>query len=158
MPAIDWNPADGDLCQGDVSFFRIPNCVKLDTRSEVRPRDHRLILAEDEVTGHHHAIWLSRPAMFRDDGLARELAPELTAETAVPDGIARLYRDPAAILQLVDLGELTHGRLAIGILIVEDAPVVLRHEEHDPVRIPPGRYYVGGQSEWDAAAERRLSD
>jgi hypothetical protein len=158
MRIIDWNPANGDLCQGDVEIFRLPDSVRLNLADEVRPRDRRLILAEGELTGHHHAIWLPQPVMFRDDGLARELAPELAAETQAPAGTARLYRDPSAIRQLIELGELDHERLAIGLLIVEGAPVVLRHDEHDAVRISPGRYYVGGQNEWNAAEERRVAD
>jgi hypothetical protein len=168
MRIIDWSPAEGDLCQGDVVLFRVPDGLKLDTSDEVKPRDHRLILAEGEVTGHHHAIWL-QAAMFRDDALARELeaAPASLAATAKlvngeqqqtqAAGTARLYRDPEAVRVLINQGELAHDRLAIGFLVVEGS-VVLRHDEHDAVRIPPGRYYVGGQSEWDVAEERRVAD
>jgi hypothetical protein len=155
---IDWNPADGDLSQGDVLLFRVPDSLGLGTDDEIRPRDHKLVLAEGEVTGHRHAIWLPQPVMFRDDGLARDLAPELAAETAAPAGIARLYRDAEAVRALVGMGELAHERSAVGFLVVEAAPVLLRHQEHDAVRIPPGRYYVGGQIEWDAAEERRVMD
>jgi hypothetical protein len=167
MSIIDWNPADGDLCQGDVLIFRIPDSLALSTADEVKPRDHRLILAEGEVTGHHHAIWMPQPVMFRDDGLARDLALGLEADRQAvaarfiegkPTGMVYLYRDPDAVRQLERLGEITHGRLAIGFLVVEGAPVILRHDEHDAVRIPVGRYYVGGQSEWDAAEERRVAD
>jgi hypothetical protein len=174
MRIIDWNPAEGDLCQGDVILAGIiPDRLKLDTSDEAKPRDHRLILAEGEVTGHHHAIWL-KAAMFRDDGLARELPQydalrrevdryyaeiqDDAARRGPPVGTARLYRDPAAVRALIRQGELAHDRLAIGFLVVEGGPVVLRHDEHDAVRIPPGRYYVGGQSEWDAAEERRVAD
>lgn len=172
MRIIDWDPAKGDLCQGDVVLFPIPDGPVLRTGEEVKPRDSRLILAEGEVTGHHHAIW--QPAMFRDDGLARELPGSPALQRAVdgyyaevradadrrgpPVGTAKLYRDGDLVNILVSRGELAHGRLAIGFLVVEGGPVVLRHDEHDAVRIPPGRYYVGGQSEWDAAEERRVSD
>jgi hypothetical protein len=231
MRIIDWDPAKGDLCQGDVILFRIPGRLALVVEDEVKPRDSRLILAEGEVTGHHHAIWEPQPAMFRDDGLARELEAvpvtrpvldwraddddivryakwnehyfeiasagdgdgwiaehrvdghtiwtdryrtrdvakhmcklRLQAATGTNEddqlavGTAKLWRAPETVRQLIQLGELAHGRLAIGFLIVDHAPVVLRHDEHDAVRIPPGRYYVGGQSEWDAAEERRVAD
>jgi hypothetical protein len=171
MHIIDWDPAKGDLCQGDVVLFRIPDRLALVVEDEVKPRDSRLILAEGEVTGHHHAIWSPQPAMFRDDGLARELerlpldnaaiaaANEMVAQQAkVKAGTAKLWRAPEMVRQLIQRGELAHGRLAIGFLIVDHAPVVLRHDEHDAVRIPPGRYYVGGQSEWDVAEERRVAD
>jgi hypothetical protein len=166
MRIIDWDPAKGDLCQGDVVLFRIPGGLEPRTVEEIKPRDSRLILAEGEVTGHHHAIWNPQPALFRDDGLARELlqsqgVPDDGATAAKPreaKSAARLYRDGDLVNILVSSGELAHGRLAIGFLIVDHAPVVLRHDEHDAVRIPPGRYYVGGQSEWDAAEERRVAD
>jgi hypothetical protein len=166
MHIIDWDPAKGDLCQGDVVLFRIPDRLALVVEDEIKPRDSRLILAEGEITGHHHAIWHPQPAMFRDDGLARELlqsqgVPDdgaTAAKLSEANGTAKLYRAPETVRQLIQLGELAHGRLAIGFLIVDHAPVVLRHDEHDAVRIPPGRYYVGGQSEWDAAEERRVAD
>jgi hypothetical protein len=175
MKIIDWDPATGDLCQGDVEIFRVPHVVSIDTTEEITPRDGRLILAEGEVTGHHHAIWNPQPALFRDDAMARELEVDTAAIKAVTErlhdgehkslaeaeaktGTARLYRAPEAVRQLVQLGELTHGRLAIGLLVVDGGPVVLRHDEHDAVRLPEGRYYVGGQSEWDAAEERRVAD
>lgn len=160
MCIIDWNPDEGDLQQGDVILFRIPDGVRLDLSDEVKPRNAKLVLAEGEITGHHHAIWLPQPVMFRDDGLARELeaAPPTAAQAAKAARVPRLYRDPAAVRRLVQLRELAHERLAIGFLIVESGAAVLRHDEHDAARIPPGRYYVGGQAEWNAAEERRVAD
>lgn len=165
---IDWN-GTGDLCQGDVNIFRVPDSAGIDTTNEVMPRDGRLILAEGEVTGHHHAIGIAarmpQPAMLHDEALARELtattAPTTgaTVHTKAPTvGTANLYHDPVAMRRLIEMGELTDDRLAIGFLVVEGGPVVLRHEEHDAVRIPPGRYYVGAQREHDAAEERRVAD
>lgn len=150
----NWDPSKGDALQGDVILFRVPDRLVIKTDDEIAPRDGRLILAEGEVTGHHHAINLMRPpTYFRDDALARDL------ELAMPAaGTARLYRDAAAVDQLVNSGELTTGRLAIGFLIVDGGSVVLRHDEHDPIRVPEGRYYVGGQQEWDAAEARRVQD
>lgn len=177
MRIIDWDPAKGDALQGDVCICRIPDGVQLSIGDEVQPDEggRRLIIASGEVTGHHHAIWNPQPAMFRDDAMARGLEVYIQAikhvterlhggehkslaEAEAKTGTARLYRDDAAIRQLVQIGELTHDRLAIGLLVVEGGSVVLRHDEHDAVRIPPGRYYVGGQSEWDAAEERRVAD
>ena len=150
-----WNPDAGDCLQGDVILFRLPADFKFSTTEEVSPRDKRLILAEGEVTGHHHAIKLvPMPVMFRDDVLARDLIA--AADPAA--GIARLYRDGEAVGRLVRSGELVTDRLAIGFLVVEGGPVVLRHDEHDAIRIPTGRYYVGGQQEWDAVEARRVQD
>lgn len=150
-----WNPAKGDALQGDVCLFKLPDDVKIDTSDEIAAHDHRLILAEGEITGHHHAIWLRNPpVMFRDDGVAREIE----AAASVPTATARLYRDPKAINALVRAGELTTAALAIGLLVVEGDYMTLTHDEHDAIRIPPGRYYVGGQQEWDSAQARRVAD
>ena len=156
---IDWN-GDGDCCQGDVLLFRIPEHIAVDTSDEIEPRDNRLILAEGEVTGHHHAIYFA-PASFRanegDGGHVDTAAMVAKATKKKPQiGTARLYRDPRAITALSGL--LTTDRLAIGILVIAGAPMVLRHDEHDAIRIPVGRYYVGGQQEWDAASVRRVAD
>jgi len=37
-------------------------------------------------------------------------------------------------------------------------PVELRHEEHDTIDLPPGRYRVVRQREWNAGAVRRVAD
>lgn len=165
MKIHDWNPDDGDALQGDVCLFRIPDTIKLDTSDEIAAKDGRLILAEGEVTGHHHAIWgRNPPAMFREDGAgagvstADTAAMLKTAARKAKSGTAKLYRDAAAIRALMRCGDLTTDALAIGVLVVERHPVVLRHDEHEAIRIPPGRYYVGGQQEWDAAEARRVAD
>lgn len=160
---IDWN-GDGDCCQGDVLLFRISDSINLDTSDEIAPRDNKLILAEGEVTGHHHAIWFA-PTMFRaNEGegggvdTAAMIAKATKKKAMAATGTAKLYRDTAAIRALVAAGDLTTDRLAIGILVIDGAPMVLRHDEHDAIRIPVGRYYVGGQQEWDAGEARRVAD
>lgn len=162
MTIHDWNPDDGDALQGDVCLFRIPDYIVVDTSDEITAQNGRLILAEGEATGHHHAIWdRNPPAMFREDGAGSGIYAENVATmlaNATKTGTARLYRDPRAISALVVNGFLTTAELAIGILIVDEALVVLRHDEHDAICIPPGRYYVGGQQEWDAAEARRVAD
>lgn len=152
---IDWD-GKGDALQGDVVLFRVPDGLKISTAKEISPRDGRLVLAEGEVTGHHHAIWMKHlsVAYFHDEALAREMV----TPTAAPVATAKLYRDASAVQALVSDKELTTDTLAIGFLIVEGGPVSLTHDEHDGIRIPVGRYYVGGQREWDAAAERRVQD
>jgi hypothetical protein len=155
MKAIDWNSADGCALQGDICLFRIPDDIAIDTADEIAPRDNALVLAEGEVTGHHHAIrFMLQPVMFRDDGLARDLGcHEAKARTT-----ARLFADRAAASALLSAGLLTTDRLFIGILVIDGAPMTLSHDEHDPIRIPVGRYYVGGQQEFDAGEARRVMD
>jgi len=164
MKIHDWNPDEGDALQGDVCLFQIPDHIEVDTSDEIEPRDGKLILAEGEITGHHHAIWgRNPPVMFREDGAGAGVSESDTAAmiakvTEAKTGTAKLYRDPKAIQALVRAGELSTEALAIGIIVVSKAPVVLRHDEHDAIRIPPGRYYVGGQQEFDAAQARRVAD
>lgn len=155
MNIIDWNPDKGDALQGDVCLFRIPDHINISTANEISPRDGKLILAEGEVTGHHHAIWTKYTSVthFHDEALARA---EIANVESPPS--AKLYRDDAAIRSLVEVKELVTADLAIGLLVIENGPMVLRHDEHDAIRIPPGRYYVGGQREWSAAEARRVAD
>lgn len=154
----DWDPARGDACQGDVVLFAIPANITFTRAQPIGQRDHQLILAEGEITGHHHAIRLPQPVMFRDDGLARGLEADFKPEQKKQQGTVALYRDDAAIQALVQSKALETVDLAIGILAVEGAPVVLRHDEHDAIRIPPGNYYVGRQREQHAGLERRVAD
>ncbi len=136
MKIRNWDPNNGDALQGDVCLFRIPDHITIDTSDEIRPdpTSGRLILASGVLTGHHHAIDKAK------------------------SGTANFYRDPQAVAALVRAGDLTTDRLVIGLLIVEGGPVVLRHDEHDAIRIPPGRYFVGGQMELSAAEARRVAD
>lgn len=165
MKIYDWDPSQGDALQGDVCLFRIPDGVAVATDDEIQPeKGGRLIIASGEVTGHHHAIWnRNPPTMFREDGAGggvseSDSASMIAKATKAKTGTAKLYRDPTAMRALVRAKALTTETLAIGILVVEKNPVVLSHDEHDAIRIPPGRYYVGGQAEFDAAAMRRVAD
>lgn len=157
MKPIKWNPSEGVACQGDVILMRVPDDLVIATRDEISPRGARLILAEGEVTGHHHAITLKafnpQPTQFHDEALARSLTTKARVSSA------KLYRDTAAVETLVERRLLTTSRLAIGFLIVDGKPVDLSHDEHNAIRIPVGRYYVGGQREDDMEhGERRVAD
>ena len=148
---IDWNPEEGDARQGDVYLFRIPDKITI-AGHEIKPRDNKLVLLEGEMTGHHHAIHFPQPTMFRDDAVARDMA--VNADL----GVATLYRDAEAAQVLVRAKELTRADLCIGFLVVKGGPVSLKHEEHDAIRIPVGRYYVGRQIESAGAEERLIAD
>lgn len=165
MTIRDWNPADGDACQGDIVFFRIPDAVGIVTTDEIAPREGRLIIQEGEVSGHHHAIDLPRTRHFRPETKAvdpvlhvRDTRLRKAFADKIRTGIARAYRDAQAIAELRRLGELTRSDLAIGLLVVEGGPVVIGHEEHDGIRVPVGRYYVGRQVESAGAEERVVAD
>lgn len=55
--------------QGDVAILKVPEMIG--NVKEV-PRDNgRVILAYGEVTGHAHALYGNRVALFRDDSIGR---------------------------------------------------------------------------------------
>lgn len=160
MHIVDFDAVIGSQAfQGDVLIAPLTatQAKALDRSHEVSPVAGRLILQEGEVSGHHHAIRLpGQPyvAMFRDDALARDLA----TAAAVPVGHARLFRDPALGQRLVRDGLLTRTDLVVGYLIVEGAPMLLTHEEHDAIRLPVGTYLIGRQIESAGAEERHVQD
>lgn len=163
MPAHDdadnirnWRPADGPAFQGDVCLMQLPVGFAFARTDEIAPQSGRLVLAAGEVTGHHHAIGLRAATMFHDAALARSM--EAAAAPAPKAGTARMYRDTDAAQRLVRSGAITRADLCLGFLSVEGGPVVLRHEEHDAIRIPAGTYYCGGQIESAGAETRRVSD
>ena len=96
------------------------------------------------------------------EGFSSSLVPIIETKTKtkmVPaNGIARLYRDGAAIEALRQTGLITRTDLAIGCLVVEDEPVVVTHDEHDGIRLSAGNYYVGRQIESAGAEERVVGD
>ncbi len=158
MNVRDWNPDAGMAFQGDVALIPVPASLaaSLATNDEVKPIDGRLILQEGEVTGHHHAIRLpgfsAQPAMYADGALARTMG----TTAALP--VARLYRDDALARRLAAEGLLARADLVVAFLKVDTGPVVVSHEEHDAIRIPPGLYAVGRQVESAGAEERRVQD
>lgn len=154
MRIRDWNPSEGQAYQGDVAIIPMPSNISISKIDEIKPIDGNLILQEGELTGHNHAIYLlGNVTRFRDDGLARDLA---TSSKAVPT--ARLYRDRSAVDQMVGAGILTRSDLAVACLVVEGGPMVVSHEEHDSIRVPPGQYLIGRQVESAGAEERIVAD
>lgn len=94
---------------------------------------------------------------------ARAIAEEAGRMAAERDGLnsigtARLYRDPAAAAAMIAAKIIERADLMIGFLIIEGAPVIVRHEEHDGIRVPPGRYYCGRQMESAGADEQVVAD
>lgn len=77
---------------------------------------------------------------------------EVTGHAHVlPAGKVELYDLPEGF---AELPEAANGRL---LRVLE--PVDLKHEEHDPIHLEPGDYYVGIQLEWDDLEEwRRVQD
>ena len=79
---IEWNLAKGDALQGDVILFRVPEGFKFGRSNEVQRKDFGLVLAEGEVTGHHHAIWNRNPPTPRRSGSTVASTPGRTRRTS----------------------------------------------------------------------------
>jgi len=162
MNIREWNPAEGQAYQGDVSIVPVPAGVVIATTDEIRPVNGRIIVQAGEMTGHHHAIALADPRAknFRREGAAAspDLRKKLSGGGKAQTGTARLYRDATAADAMVRQGILDRSDLVTGFLVVEGGPVVLRHEEHDGIRIPEGRYCIGRQVESVGAEERAVQD
>lgn len=164
MNTITYIPANGpDIPQGDLllTWLGHPAFAKAKFQKPsggtIRQGVASIRLLEGELTGHHHEILFGSKhlALFRDDGLARDL--EVTDAVL---GTAKLITDPALLNRLISSGH-WHDRarrLCIGFLIVENGPVDLTHPEHDAWRLPPGVYYVGRQVESAGADEREVQD
>jgi hypothetical protein len=174
MPRIiDYNPKDGFAFQGDVAIVPVPAAITIATIDEIKPVAGRLILQHGEVTGHHHGISVDpsgRARAFRSQTQAAVsdpfagASPDLQAamkgkrRAAPKAGIARMYRDAAAAAAMVSSGILARADLCVGFLAVEGGPVVVTHDEHDGIRLPEGRYYIGRQVESVGADERVVQD
>lgn len=62
--------------QGDIVLERVDDSVMAGRPLERDP-DGAVVLARGEATGHRHAFYGGDVVMFRDDGLARDIPPEL---------------------------------------------------------------------------------
>jgi hypothetical protein len=167
MQVHDFDPKAGQAFQGDIAIIPMPQAIAIATTDEIKPRDGRLIIQEGEASGHHHVIALPRARNFRDDTRHIGDPGTFTRDTRLfkafggarkKTASARLYRDPAAVAKLQRARVLTRTDLAIGCLVVEGDAVVVTHEEHDGIRLPAGKYYVGRQVESAGAEERVVAD
>lgn len=168
MRIHDFNPANGQAFQGDVSIIPIPAGIAVSTKNEIKPFDNKLILQEGELTGHQHHITIRqrnfRPTQadnidpvlhVRDTKLRKAFGAGAKKTSA---GTAHMYRDPAVVQAMQERGILTRADLAVGCLVVEGAPIVIAHQEHDGIRVPPGNYLIGRQVESAGAEERVVAD
>lgn len=153
----DFDPRDGLAFQGDISIIPIPSDIAINRTEEISPIDGRLIIQEGELTGHHHAIDLRPPRVHSVNSQVERLMSDASGGR-IPLPSAHFYRDPKVVEGMVRRGILTRSDLSIGVLIVEVGPMVLRHEEHDGIRLPVGVYLIGRQVESAGAEERRIAD
>jgi hypothetical protein len=161
----DFDPAQGQAYQGDVAIVPIPDGVKISRRHEIKPRDGNLILQEGEVTSHHHHIrvanFKSNTAIVGDPVMNvrdTRLRKALTGGAKIAAATARMFRDTNVASEMERRGILTRTDLMVGALVVEGGPVVILHQEHDGIRLPPGKYYIGRQVESAGVGERIVVD
>lgn len=159
MHILDFDLKHRGAFQGDLAIFKLSDAeaARLNGRSLKEPSRGSIRLLEGEVTGHHHEIVLDREADVEPDAKAITVAALAIAKarSSASRGAATLFADEAL---LNSLPWLVRKDLVIGFLIVSGGPVVLRHPEHDAIRLPTGTYYVGRQIESAGAAERVVSD
>lgn len=159
MHIVDFNPAKRGAPQGDLLIFKLTDKEAAKLSGPVLKASQRgsIRLLEGEVTGHHHEIVLDHAP--GDETIAEVMAVTAIAlaraRSAALRGTAKLHQDDALA---GSLKWLQRRDLIIGFLVVETGPVVLRHPEHDAIRLPVGTYYVGRQVESAGAAERVVAD
>jgi len=174
MNVSDFKPSDFMAFQGDVSIVAIPDSIKLTLKEEIQPVDNKLILLEGEMTGHHHAIDVLEPVAFNPVDMDLDIKQEFievnkknkktvknlmnSLDSVKEHGHIKMYRDAESAQAMQKAGYLTRTDLVIGTLVVTDQPVLLKHQEHQTIRIHPGRYLIGRQVESSYAEERRVAD
>lgn len=165
MRTHEYDPRAGQAFQGDVSIIPIPDDISISTTDEISPVKGRLILQEGEVSGHHHAVDLrqknfqSQPRETGDPLMStRDLKLKKALGAMAKVGTARMYRDAGVPNEMVRRKILTRADLAIACLVIEGGPMSVTHEEHDAIRLPPGRYLIGRQVESAGAEERIVVD
>jgi hypothetical protein len=159
MPIFDFNPAERGAAQGDLYLFKLSDAEAKKLRGVAikQPARGTIRLLEGELTGHHHEIVLDRANGNEAEAEAAAMAALAVAKarSAAMRGTATLYQDESLA---ANLGWLRRRDLIIGFLVVSGGPVVLRHPEHDGIRLPTGAYYVGRQIESAGAVERVVAD
>lgn len=133
--------------QGDVLIVRLEGAAAEAARNKIaagkaKPVDRdggNVVLAYGEHTGHSHHIPAQTCSLYLDE--ARDIsetdAMGLVSRTG---GGSRVERPEADRILLVD------------------EPVVLQHQEHDPIALAPAVYKVRRQREYDPEGLRIIAD
>ena len=135
--------------QGDVLIVRvdeIPADAKLINRTK-----RGVILAEGEVTGHAHRIASRHASLYRTESDAKYMrvmgpAPRVV-EQVIPATVEHHPVDEEGYLIEGAAPVLTPER-TVTVLKAAPGGVVLKHEEHSPVVLPPGNYRVSIHTEY----------
>lgn len=115
--------------QGDVLIMRVEKAPGGEWVDAPR-EGGRIVLAHGEVTGHAHAI--------------KSRAATLKKRKASAPSRGRAEQQARALVE--------------DALLIAKAPVVLRHEEHSPIHLPPGNYVVRIQREYAPGELRNVAD
>jgi len=127
--------------QGDVLFIKIDELPPL----SLKEKKSKVVL-EGEVTGHAHKL----------EGKAKIL--EVAERIANPSfSSPRIVWDREGLM--AHLGDFVSGPRSqvIGYAVV-DSPAELTHEEHKTITIPPGKYQIRRQREYDEEQIRFVED
>jgi len=160
MNIHDYDPSKGGAFQGDLAIWPLSTteASKLAGTAIKAPQRGSIRLLEGEVTGHHHEIVLDRSSDADEvdaEAITVAALAIAKAQASAGRGTATLYQDDALA---ASLPWLQRRDLIIGFLKVDGGPAVLRHPEHDAIRLPKGTYYVGRQIESAGAIERVVAD
>jgi hypothetical protein len=140
------NCAEGPkmLRQGDVLIMKLEGSAAEAARSKAAastpvPRDNgNVVLAYGEHTGHSHHIPASTCSLYLDD--------------------ATLISDTDAMGLISRTGGGRVERPEPDRILVVDEPVILQHQEHDPIALDAAVYRVRRQREYDPEGIRAIAD
>lgn len=165
MDNIQLYTGNGVARQGDVLIYKLPADVTINRTQVIDPKQGKLILLEGEMTGHHHHIAvLDRPAAreaTKPTKTSKAVEGLLADAAAVTPAVATMYRDPEVANQLVKKRVLERADLMIAVLEIKgggEVGLLVEHQEHDPIRLLQGNYYIGRQIESAGAEERVVRD
>jgi len=124
--------------QGDVLLIRVPQPIDTLKLKLVPREDGQVVLAHGEVTGHAHRLSSLECNLFIDE---RRLISE---------------EDTVGIFSRLGGGAV--GRPVPDKVLEVKETVMLTHEEHGPIELPPGQYIVRRQREYDPKGLRAIAD
>ena len=150
--------------QGDIWMMKLPDSYEVTLENEIEPIQGKLILQEGEMTGHHHHVdVMERPvakAPVNENWWEEFNDPTLRDIFGVqrPRTVSKMFAGSKVADALVRDDVLTRPDLVVGLLVVENGPTKVSHQEHSPILLHPGKYVIGRQIESVAGEERRVAD
>lgn len=119
--------------QGDVTIIEsMVDATILQGAKKRKPKNGRSILALGEATGHHHSLDSRVSTVYE---VTPELRAAFNAEMRFP-----------------------HNANVLDSVLLVGEPDVVTHQEHGPINIAPGIYWVEIEQEYSPAAIHRVID